>query len=69
MSFRTAFERDGAMMYEPARIARHYLEGEFKLDLLVSIPYSWMLEPLFSANNVPVAARMSALLRAEQRCD
>ena len=58
VSFRTAFLRDGALIQDASRIAAHYLSGEFRADLLVSIPYVWVLQPLLNATGLPVAARI-----------
>ena len=63
VSIRTAFLRDGALIQDSSRIAAHYLSGEFRLDLIVSLPYVWVLQPLFNATGVPVAARVVPLLR------
>ena len=63
VSLRTAFMRDGAMIQDSKRVAQHYLQGEFSADLLVSLPYVWVLQPLFSACKLPTAARLVPMLR------
>ena len=63
LNFRTAYyDRKGLLVWNGWRVARHYLQGAFMLDLVSTVPFNMILSFLVDGNSSIL--RSTKLLRA-----